>query len=46
MLRICKSPEPEAWLPMDFAQRVWSPLDRKEMSVEEWEASWEGRRGE
>lgn len=40
MLRICKSPEPEHWLAIDFAQRVWDPLARKELSVEEWEESW------
>lgn len=40
MLRICKSPTPEDWLPVEFTQRVWSPLERREMTVEEWEASW------
>lgn len=28
--QICKSPEPEAWLPMYFERRVWNPLDRSE----------------
>lgn len=37
---ICKSAEPETWLPMRFEKRVWDPLARKEMTVEEWEASW------
>lgn len=41
MLRICKSPSPEDWLPVDFTQRVWDPLARRELSVEEWEAHWE-----
>lgn len=40
MVRICKSTEPEVWLPMSFQQRVWDPLLRKEMSIEEYEASW------
>lgn len=38
--QICKSPSPETWLPMTFEKRVWDPLLRKEMSVEEYEASW------
>lgn len=40
MLQVCKSQEPESWLPMYFEQRVWDPLLRKEMTVEEYEASW------
>lgn len=40
MVRICKSPSPEEWLPIDFTQRVWDPLARRELSVEEWEAHW------
>jgi hypothetical protein len=40
MVSICKSPSPESWLPMYFERRVWDPLARKEMSVEEFEASW------
>lgn len=39
--RICKSPDPEAWLPMYYEKRVWDPLARKEMTVEEFEKSWE-----
>lgn len=39
--QICKSPSPETWLPMYFQRRVWDPLLRKEMTVEEYEASWE-----
>jgi hypothetical protein len=38
--RICKSPDPDAWLPMYFEQRVWDPLARKQMTVEEYEQSW------
>lgn len=40
MVQICKSNDPETWLPMQFTQRVWDPLLRKETSVEEFEASW------
>lgn len=38
---VCKSPSPETWLPVYFTKRVWDPLARKELSVEEWEKSWE-----
>lgn len=40
MVSVCKSNDPEAWLPMYFEKRVWDPLARKEMTVPEWEASW------
>lgn len=40
MVNVCKSAEPEAWLPMYFEKRVWDPLARVERTVEEWEASW------
>lgn len=40
MIRICKSQDPESWLPMYFEQRVWDPLAREEKTVQEWEASW------
>lgn len=40
MLQICKSDDPETWLPMYFEQRVWDPLARKELTVQEWEQSW------
>lgn len=38
--RVCKSAEPESWLPVYFEQRVWDPLLRKELTVAEFEASW------
>lgn len=38
--RVCKSDSPESWLPMYFERRVWDPLARKQMSVEEYETSW------
>lgn len=37
---VCKSSNPEDWLPVNFEQRVWDPLARKEMTVAEYEASW------
>lgn len=37
---ICKSPNPETWLPTRFEQRVWDPLGREQISVEEWQAQW------
>lgn len=40
LTQICKSPDPDSWLPMYFAQRVWDPLARRELTVQEWEASW------
>lgn len=38
--RVCKSEHPESWLPMQFEKRVWDPLARATMTVEEFEASW------
>ena len=43
--RVCKSNDPEAWLPMYFEKRVWDPLARREMTVEEYEASWGHKSG-
>lgn len=40
LLRICKSPDPDSWLPMYFSQRVWDTLLKQEISVEEYEKSW------
>lgn len=40
MLQICKSHDPETWLPMYFEKKVWDPLARKELTVEEYERSW------
>lgn len=39
-VQICKSPDPQAWLPVYFEQRVWDPLARKQLTVQEWEESW------
>lgn len=38
--KICKSSDPETWLPTFFEQRVWDPLLREEKTVQEYEASW------
>lgn len=40
LLQICKSKEPEDWLASYFEQRVWDPLARRQLTVEEWEKSW------
>lgn len=42
--RVCKSSDPEAWLPMYFEQRVWDPLARAETTVEAYEESWGHKR--
>lgn len=33
---VCKSADPEAWLQTYFIPRVWDPLNRREMTVEEY----------
>jgi hypothetical protein len=35
---ICKSANPESWLPTYFTPRVWDPLARRQITVEEYEA--------
>jgi hypothetical protein len=40
--QVCKSPNPETWLEAYFEKRVWDPLLKKEMSVEEYEARAQG----
>lgn len=40
MVRICKTPNPDEWLPAYFHQRVWDPLARRELTVQEWESQW------
>jgi hypothetical protein len=39
-VQICKSSNPEEWLPVSFAQKVWDPLAHAEVSVAEYEKSW------
>lgn len=41
LVSVCKSPTPEDWLPMYFERRVWDPLARRQLTVAEWEASWD-----
>jgi hypothetical protein len=38
--RVCKSAHPEQQLPMYFHKRVWDPLAREEVSIEDWDARW------
>ncbi len=40
LIKVCKSSDPEAWLPAFFTPRVWDPLARKELTIEEHEANW------
>jgi hypothetical protein len=40
LVKVCKSSDPASWLPVFFTQRVWDPLARKELTIEEHEASW------
>jgi hypothetical protein len=35
LTRICKSPDPEKWLPLYFHKRRWDPLTRTETKIEE-----------
>lgn len=39
--RVCKSSDPDTWLPMYFEQKVWDPLERRQLTVEEHEKKWE-----
>ena len=39
-VQVCKSSDPETWLPVKFEQKVWDPLLREEKSVAEYEESW------
>lgn len=36
---VCKSSDPEAWLNQHFHQRVWDPLAKREITVQEWDAN-------
>jgi len=37
---VCKSPNPEVWLPMYFEQKVWDPIGREELTPAQWNAKW------
>lgn len=39
-VQVCKSAQPESWLDTYFERRVWDPLARRQMTVEEYEQSW------
>lgn len=40
LVQVCKSSDPDSWLPAYFTQKVWDPLARRELTVEEHEAAW------
>lgn len=40
LVRICKSPDPETWLPMLFEKKVWDPIERTELTLDQWHAKW------
>jgi len=40
LMSACKSKDPQGYLEIYFEQRVWDPLARRQLTVEEWEASW------
>lgn len=40
LTNVCKSSDPNTWLPMYFERKVWDPLARKQLTVAEWEESW------
>jgi hypothetical protein len=35
---VCKSPSPDSWLPVSHVKRVWDPLAREEVELEDWES--------
>jgi len=39
---VCNSKEEEKWLDASFTKRVWDPINRQEISVEEYDKSWQG----
>ena len=39
--RVCKSSDPETWLPMQFTKKIWDPLLKREISVADYEKSWD-----
>lgn len=44
LAQVCKSPDPYTWLNQYFEQRVWDPLAKRELTIQEWEALWEPAR--
>lgn len=45
LMSVCKSSDPEPWLKQYFVKRVWDPLAREEVSLEEWNAKMEKWQG-
>lgn len=39
--QICKSQTPQRWLPEYFDKRVWDPIGRKEVAVNDWQDFWQ-----
>lgn len=37
---ICKSSRPEEFLKQDFIKKVWNPIERTEMTIEQWNEYW------
>ena len=40
LVGVCRAKDPYEWLKINFTRRVWDPLAREELTVEEWERSW------
>lgn len=40
LTQVCKSQSPESWLDTYYEKRVWDPLARRQLSIQEWEDSW------
>lgn len=36
----CKSPDPDSWITPVYEQRVWDPISRQELTIDEYEATW------
>jgi hypothetical protein len=43
LTNVCKSADPESWLPIYFDQKVWDPLARRELSIAEYDAGLTGQ---
>jgi hypothetical protein len=37
---VCKSSDPETWLKQYFVHRVWDPLAREELTIDQWHQKW------
>lgn len=45
LLSVCKHSSPELWLDTYFEKKVWDPLERKELTMEEFETKWNNMAG-